>query len=39
MKRISMELTESNSYKSKYLLSTYSNLSQEKQGIVVSKRR
>ena len=39
MKNELTELTENNSYKSKYLVSTYSILANKKQGIVVNKRR
>lgn len=40
MKRLGLILIENSSYKSKYsIVKTYSILSKQKQGIVVSKRR
>lgn len=40
MKRLGLMLIENSSYKSKYsIVKTYSILSKQKQGIVVSKRR
>lgn len=39
MKKLGLKLIENSSYKSKYSYETYSILSKQKQGIVVSKRR